>query len=68
MVATGETISETKLCGSRPGNLRFLSRLCGEKSGPMNSELGIWNTLIHKEAVEVNEGDVTMATEHWPRI
>ena len=54
MVATVETISETKLCGSRPGNLRFLSRLCGEKSGPMNSELGIWNTLIHKEAAEAS--------------
>ena len=68
MVARVETISETKLRGSRLGNSVLFPATVVKKSGPMNWELGIWNTLIHKEAVEVNEGDVTMATEHWPRI
>ena len=57
-----------KICGSfsrsRYSPSSFLRCLCGEKSGPMNSEHGTWNTLIHKEAVEGNGGDVTMATEH----
>ena len=64
MVATVETISETKRCDSRPGTSVSSAASVVKKSGPMNSEPGTGNTLIHKEAVEVKGGDVTMATEH----
>ena len=56
MVAAVETIPETKLRGSRLGNSVLFPATVVKKSGPMNSEPGIWNTLIHKEAAEVNGG------------
>ncbi len=48
MVATAETVSEAKLCGSRPGISVSSPDPLVKKIGSMNSELGIWNTLIHK--------------------
>ncbi len=50
MVAAVKTISETKLCGSRQGTSVPSPATVVKKSGLMNSDPGIWNTLIHKEA------------------
>ena len=68
MVAVNNAVSETKLCGSRPG-ISVSSPVSAVKKKRSN-EFGTWN-LEHvdsQEAAEVKGGDVTMATEHWPRI
>ena len=56
MVATVETISEPELHSKRCGASISSAPPVVKKSGSMNSESGIWNTLIHREAAEVNGG------------
>ena len=54
MVATVETISEPKLHGKRRRTSIFSPFSVVKKSSSMNSGLGIWSTLIHREVAEVN--------------
>ena len=56
MVAKVETISETKLHGKRRSTSVSSPASVVEKGSSMNSEPGMWNRLIHKEAAEVSEG------------
>ncbi len=52
MVATAETLSETKLCGSRRSTSTSSTPSVVKKSSSISSELGIRSTLIHKQAAE----------------
>ena len=56
MVATVETISEPELHSKRCGASISSAPSVVKKSSSMNSAPGIWNTLIHREAAEVNGG------------
>ena len=52
MVATAETLSETKLCGSRRSTSTSSTPSVVKKSSSISSELGAWSKLIHKQAAE----------------
>ena len=62
MVASAETILEPKLHGKRRSASIPSVPSVVKKSSSMNSETGIWNTLIHREAAEVN-GGISMITD-----
>ncbi len=65
MVATVETISEPELHSKRRSTSVSSAPSVVKKSGSMNSEPGIWNTLIHREVAEVNGGPTIITDQRF---
>ena len=65
MVASAETILEPKLHGKRRrASISSVSSVV-KKSSSMNSETGIWSTLMHREAAEVNGGPTRLDDQQF---
>ncbi len=65
MVANAETISEPELHSKRCGASISSAPPVVKKSSSMNSAPGIWNTLIHREAAEVNGGPTIITDQRF---